>query len=376
MISFSLLREQLKAGGWRWVFDRLRREWRMPTTPAGRALYRARRPRHEPSPAERAKYPADMLYAFYDLAVAPLTFDVLWFLAGADLERRRLGLKSVHLVVVPGPVDGVRHERPDYEAVVDRDGRRARIADIIVPAASFLPSLRAVTVAASRSEAEAAAFGARHVFPAGYEPAMPRFTTPLPCLEASRSERMEIAVLRATAEGLAQTDAWLAAHGITRPIVAITLRGYGYMPIRNSNLSAWIAFARGVDKSRFAPVFIPDTDQPSADLASLAPFAVCKEASEDVGLRMALYERAYLNLGVNSGPMGLCWLNARSRDLTFKIITAAPQTTKASMRHYGFEIGKSLPFATPYQRWVWENDDLDVIEREFAAMAARIDRGA
>ena len=91
---------------------------------------------------------------------------------------------------------------------------------------------------------------------------------------------------------------------------------------------------------------------------------------------MALYERAYLNLGVNSGPMGLCWLNARSRDLTFKIITAAPQTTKASMRHYGFEIGKSLPFATPYQRWVWENDDLDVIEREFAAMAARIDRGA
>ncbi len=377
MISFSLLREQLKSGGWRWVFGRLSREWRMPTTPAGRALYRARRPRHEPGPAARAKYPADTLYAFYDLAVAPLTFDVLWFLTAADLERRRLGLQSMTLVVVPGPEGGVRHERPDYEAVVDRDDRRARIADIIVPAASFLPNLAGVTVAASRGEAETIAFGAEHVFPGGYEPAMPRFASSRPSLEASRRDRADIAVLRATTSGLARADSWLAKQDGGRKPVVITLRGYGYMPMRNSNLKAWIAFAASLDKKRFLPVFVPDTNQPAQDLAALAKFAVCAEAAASVDLRMALYERAYLNLGVNNGPMGLCWLNARTRYLTFKILTeTAPQTTIASMRHLGFEIGKSLPFATPHQRWVWEDDDLAVIEREFAAMAARIDRGA
>lgn len=376
MISFSLLLEQLKAGGWRWVFDRLRREWRMPTTPAGRAFYRARRPRRTPGPSGQVKA-ADALYAFYDLAVAPLTFDVLWFLTAADLERRRKGLESVNLVIVPGPEGGVRHERPDYEAVVDRDGRRARIGDIIVPAARFLPSLGGVAVAASREEAEAIAYGAKFVFPSGYEPAMPRVENAQPCLEASRREQAEIAVLRATAEGLAEADAWLARHDGGRKAVVITLRGYSYMPARNSNLKAWIAFAEKLDKKRFLPVFVPDTSQPAEDMAALAPFAVCAEAAESVDLRMALYERAYLNLGVNNGPMGLCWLNARSRDLTFKIITrSAPQTTEAAMRNHGFEIGKSLPFATPYQRWVWEDDDLDVIEREFAAMTAQIDQGA
>ncbi len=375
MIGFSLLLEQLKAGGWRWVFDRLRREWRMPTTPAGRALFRARRPRHSPAPAGETK-PSDALYAFYDLAVAPLTFDVLWFLTGADLERRRRGLGSLSLVVVPGPESGVRHERPDYEAVVDRDDRRARIVDIIVPAVGFLPSPRAVMVAASRGEAEAIAFGAKHVFPGGYEPAMPRFASSRPCLEAARRERADIAVLGATASGLSQADSWLARHDGGRPAIVITLRGYGYMPMRNSNLKAWIAFAEKLDKKRFLPVFVPDTSQPAEDLSALARFPVCAEAAESVDLRMALYERAYLNLGVNNGPMGLCWLNARTRYLTFKILTeTAPQTTKAAMQHLGFEIGKSLPFATPYQRWVWEDDDLDVIEREFAAMAARIDRG-
>jgi hypothetical protein len=98
------------------------------------------------------------------------------------------------------------------------------------------------------------------------------------------------------------------------------------------------------------------------------------EAAMVLGLRMALYERAYLNLGVNNGPMGLCWLNDRTRYITFKMLSdAAPHTTPEYMEFLGFKIGESLPFATPWQRWVWQDDELDVIETAFAAMWRRLE---
>ncbi len=70
-----------------------------------------------------------------------------------------------------------------------------------------------------------------------------------------------------------------------------------------------------------------------------------------------------------------CWLNDRIRFLVFKIINEDwPNTTIAYVSSQGLKIGGQLPHATPFQRLVWEPDDLDVIEREFAAMAEHIDQ--
>jgi hypothetical protein len=92
---------------------------------------------------------------------------------------------------------------------------------------------------------------------------------------------------------------------------------------------------------------------------------------------MALYERAYLNLGVNNGPMGLAWLNARARYATLKIETAdVPQSSLEFIRSFGFEAGKSLPFATPLQEWVWEDDTEEAIASAFQRLSKRIEVAA
>lgn len=159
-----------------------------------------------------------------------------------------------------------------------------------------------------------------------------------------------------------------------RLLVTITLRQYGYMPARNSNVAAWIAFAKRLDLTRFFPVFIPDTDPTAERFPESPDFALCSEAAWNLGLRFGLYESAYVNLGVNNGPMGLCWLNDRTRYITFKMLSeSVPQATTEYMQHLGFEIGRSLPFATPLQKWVWEDDTLEVIEREFGAFVERAD---
>src|SRR5262249_49082008 len=146
-----------------WLKKRLALEATLPTTDIGRSIHLlARRSLGASAALPRAlrrllaaEHPEarDVLFAFYDLQVAPVTFDFLWFLAASALLRRPARLQSVDVVIVPGPHDGVRRERDDYEMVLDPQARRARIHNILIPACRLLPSCTGLTLAASRAEA-------------------------------------------------------------------------------------------------------------------------------------------------------------------------------------------------------------------------------
>jgi hypothetical protein len=377
---------KLRTEGFAWLKTRLALEAALPSTRIGQTVHLlARRglgavaaiPRGlRRSLAAEFPHAHDVLFAFYDLQVAPVTFDFLWFLAAADLQRRYSGLKSIHVVIVPGSYDGVRRERDDYDLVINSTARQARVQNILIQACRVLPSCAGLTVASSRREAAfLRSVVARHILPVDYEPALPVFPGPQSCLHAAHQGYMGIACLRAPAEELRAVDAWAKAHTGSRRVIAITLRRYAYMPARNSNLPAWIAFARGLDASRYCPVFVPDTNDTIEGLpTALRDFVVFPEAAWNIALRMALYERAFLNLGVNNGPMGLAWLNARVCYATLKIETAdVPQSSLGFIRSFGFESGKSLPFATPLQEWIWEDDTEEAITRAFRRLTERIE---
>lgn len=194
-------------------------------------------------------------------------------------------------------------------------------------------------------------------------------------LEAARAGDTAIAVLQSSVQAQRFVDRWLAPRLDGRGLVTITLRDYAFMTARNSDTRAWAMFARRLPRDRYLPVLVLDTERTLDPIPeALQGLEILPEASWSVPLRLALYERAFLNLGVNNGPLLMGALAARTRLLVFKMITpSVPQTTEEFMRRLGFEIGGQLPFATPLQRFVWEDDRLPVIEREFAAMVARIE---
>src|SRR6185312_591726 len=96
--GLPLFAYKLRTEGLSWLSARLKREWQMPTTGMGQALYRAVRS-FRGGGRDLPLFDGDRLYAFYDLAVAPLTFDFLWFLVGAELRRRRDGLAAIEVVI-------------------------------------------------------------------------------------------------------------------------------------------------------------------------------------------------------------------------------------------------------------------------------------
>ena len=181
--------------------------------------------------------------------------------------------------------------------------------------------------------------------------------------------------LRATPVACSFVGEWIKRKAKGRKVVTISLRECGYQQARNSNLEAWGAFARGLDESVYFPLIIRDMAKALEEAPpELAGVSLFPEAPWSLELRIALYELSYLNMFVSMGPLGLAMLNGRVRYLTFKPITEeVASTSEMFFRQRGLEPGAQPAMAMPFQRWVWNDDKLEVIERAFHEMCERIE---
>lgn len=316
----------------------------------------------------------ETFFAFYDLSVYPISFDICWFLVWADLERQRRGLQKLQCVVI-SIVDHDKRNFPDgYDTVVDRQSRDWRVNNIIVPMIDLVPTSGGTTLCDDRSQADWVSLFAEHEFPsAGSIPPtlamIYRETTA--GLVASGSSWG----LRAHVQGLRYIRGWLEQNAHGRKPIVLTLRQYEVDPERNTCLEDWAQFAHELEADGYFPVIVPDTDKALEPLPLFDKLTVFQAASWNIGLRMALYQEAYLNMFVNTGPGSLCILNSECRYLFFKVrVGEVPLASEQTLREMGFEVGKTPPFAMPAQKWIWEDDTIDVLRREFTAMVERIER--
>lgn len=382
--KLTSLSDTVRAEGFGWLIRRIR--YRTPISPLGRFIHRQLRrfigillavPRSILRQfGETKSVNSDYLYAFFDLQVAPITYDAGWFAAAADQMRRQKNLARIHFVIVPGSKDGFREERTDYESVVDTATRLWRLYNVVLPILTLVPAYSGLSLLPHRDAVRSLrATAGNRVYPSDYEPGLPVAHLPVELLQSPPRQDEEIGILRSPLQAMRYIERWMAPRLSGRKLITITLRNYAFMPARNSNTEAWVAFARRLDSTKYLPLFVLDTESTLDPLPDIfSDFEVFHEASWNVGLRMALYESSYVNLGVNNGPLFMCALNARTRLLIFKIITpSVPQTTEELMSKLGFEIGGQLPFATPFQRLVWEDDTVETIQREFVKLVHQIE---
>lgn len=365
--------QKTKERGFTWLYHRSVLEFRIPETTLGKQLkpinifiYQLFALLVTPLRClfNRKCLRADTLYVFYDLEVCPITFNLCEALGMANVERIRLGLNYLHVVFVPGPNEGLRHEMEDYESFVDKDARHWRKHNLLFPLTHLVSSCIGFSNCSSRQEAALLQRTARYIFPNRYST---QFPIPIPFFEGARNPSSDVMSLKATPKALSYIRQWLAFRSNNRKIIVITLRQYTYMPKRNSNITAWSRFAKQLDPQEYFVVIVPDTEVAvQKPLPEFAEFEHCFEACWNIELRAALYETAFLNLGINNGPFSLCWLNPNCRYIMFKIITEeVAQTTEEAQRKHGLIPGVPPAFALPYQKWVWEPDTEETIQREF-----------
>ena len=91
------------------------------------------------------------MIACYDLDRCPPTYDVIAFLAGAEMERLRLGDDYIDLLVLPGSRGGFRRD-----GLWPQDlGARLELRDkLLLPLCRLLPSARSVELCSDRKGVE------------------------------------------------------------------------------------------------------------------------------------------------------------------------------------------------------------------------------
>jgi hypothetical protein len=313
---------------------------------------------------------------FYDLDVAPITFDFVSYLAGAELERRRLGFDALEVIFVPGRSQGVRGEFAEYDSVVNTDSRNWRVRNLLLPILSLLPSAKSYRICASRDEADALA-GGRAVFPADYRVFLPRYPAKRLVHDLAATGASVLPMMRAPAHAKRIAEAFIARVACGRKAIVVTMREYAYTPARNSKIDAWRAFADGLDAEAYVVIFVPDTEAVMrANYARVGDHPMCEAAAWNIEVRMALYEAAWLNMGVMQGPMELCWYSESTRYLIFLNVGNSDVSSEAIIAESGQPLYRDLAFARPFQTIVWADDDLATLSQNFAAAAARLQAAA
>jgi hypothetical protein len=338
-----------------------------------RAIIALQKMPYKPRPAARG-WTCRNLQFFYDLSVAPLTFDFATCLAAAEVERRIRRLDGIDIVIVMGSHNGTRREFPEYDALVDATARLWRLRNLVQPMVALMPTVVSMAICGTRSHAQSLMTAeSRSIYPDGYSVFLPRQPSMKILHDHARNGIQIWPLLQATEGGRRFIAAFMERKVGGRRSIIITLRSYDYTPNRNSQSEAWLKFADSLDKSLYAPIFVFDTETAMRPLlADFSQHIVCEAASWNMEIRMALYEVAWLNMALMHGPLELCWFNEASRYLIFLPVGVSAVQEPEALAENGHVIGEDHYFAKPWQHIVWEADDADILCQEFQSMVNRL----
>jgi len=374
---------KLSTHGLSWLIKRIGTELRLPTTKLGQVLMCFNK-----SFYRVFSFPfritlhllfwnrgdSRTLHAFIDLDVCPITYDIVDFLLLATCEQKEKKLDNIHVVIAPGHDNGFKIEEPGFAHIYDHDSRRWRLKNLCIPIFDLVPNISGYTICTNRLQATFIWYMAKHVSPKDYTVLFPKMPKRRDLIDRARAGEVLLPFLRSPPQAIKYVESWLSHIAEDRRVICITLRESLYGPERNSNIDAWIKFARQLDPMMYQPIFILDTDTAlethSDDFSGLTIF---REGAWNVCLRSAIYEKAWLSMGVVCGPTELCWYNQSCRYMFFISLDNLSEERIGLMKESGFDIGQQFIFAELLQQIVWQEDNLDNITSGFEGIRQQIE---
>jgi hypothetical protein len=321
--------------------------------------------------------PKRKLFSVYDFQVCPPTFDVLLHLYSAEMYRIRHGYSSIHFVIAMS--DDEHGFRKDSTNIWKKEQCEWRLKNILIPATNLLPSIGSMSICRTREELHTLLGDETALHPPGYQPKSPikAYLVRQPTIQWLSGSTLPALQASKTAHGLAQS--WIKQKIGGRPFITVTLRRTSFLnQVRNSKIEAWAKFVKSI-KDKYTVVLLDDFEYvfgphpPGFEDCITAPSTMFS-----MELRSSLYQHARLNLLVGNGPVALCMTNPYCRFLCF--LNYSPQDTSQNhtislaqvLRRFG---DNTLAWFNPFQKYVWGEETLQLIQDNFSQMEAIISSG-
>lgn len=365
--QLRLVPNKIKKNGFKWILKRAKYESLNPQFMVTRYLVKRLDPLRQlfkwPYSSRKSDVLNDTLMVVYDLNVESITFDFTFFLAAAETYAKQNGKSKLFILFVQATRDVLIDQ--SYSSVVGEDSQEWRLTNILLQLARLYPACSGYALLRKNSEAINYICG-QLAYPPGYS------STYRPAMEYKKIfpivNLKAFSGFSASSQGLLYIQKWLNLNHISKPVVVITLRQYGYDTARNSNISEWIKFADWVSRKGFMPVFVPDTDACWCPNKLLNDYIVFTEPCWNLGLRLALYELAFVNFFYSNGlgMFGLIDKKVRLIAMVPIIEESLGANYAAFVEDYGLTPGqRRYDFSEPHQLLSWKRDIFENIRDEF-----------
>ena len=268
--------------------------------------------------------------AVYDLRQSPVTYDICHWLANVERHRQLLGESAVDVVFVEGD-----RQRTERDLSFSPERKAWRLHNLLVPSCRLLPSVRSYKIVTDGTQT------------------LPYTTT-----------QYNGVYFHATGAASSLMAAWTRTN---KPIVTLTMRQSDFQTKRNSNLDEWAKCAEWLTKQGYAVIVVPDTE---ATLSGEKPIdwpetRLCIPAAMSPDLRLALYERASMNLFTSGGPYALALYSGSPFMMCKTIVPSIGTCTEDYQRGIGLTPETIL---NPYQRILWRDDTFESIKEPLEEM--------
>ena len=269
------------------------------------------------------------MIAHYDRAHNPASYDVVTFLLQLERERTARRIRTVEIVIQPGPYGGFRQDDLPPRSIAARE---QMLNNVVVPMCQMLPCVTSVLVPDVRHEPK--------------------------CYGSDRYMVSFTQFVDAMSEGCRP----LRPEGFQRTFanrLTMTLRESPDWSTRNSQVDQWCLAAHELMQMGFEVIVIRDTAHADEPLANLR---TDPSASRMLQRRASLYRSAACNLFVNNGPAWFCM----ALDAPTVILRPATEGSNhvsgvAGLASFGIKRGCDLPRAPKHQHLVWADDTRDNI---------------
>ncbi|OHU87561.1 MULTISPECIES: hypothetical protein [Pseudoalteromonas] len=314
-----------------------------------------------------------VLYAVYDLSCNLPCFDITNFVILSEFERRQRGLEHICFVILPNQscsesYMGVRQ----FHAV---DDYQWRIDHIIKSMMRCIPSCISIVELPFREKLSTLIGTHTHVYPEEVVSGSAKQKSSTLLLKPLADAGHSLSFLQPPKNAVALVKNFLDQRVQGKKLITVTLREYQEQAVRNNDLNSWGQFLSELDTREYYPVIIRDSYYlTSAMPEQLKQYSTFTAASSDFLVRLALYQAAYINMGISTGPTYTISFLQGAKSLIFHPINEDnPASSSMTAERCGLTVGQDYFFNdNALQKTIWQRDTHENITSQFNQLVALI----
>ena len=302
------------------------------------------------------------LHCYYDMSVAPCSYDFFSFFMHCEIARIRRNLDHIFLHFIKGPKNEFRQDnlRSDSQNLTF-------FLNVIIPGLSVLKSCKKFEWV-EREEISGVPANPDLIFPRGYHPQKP--------VADYVGNDFALSRVRGDLPGYFQAPPFareFASQWISRfkekKIVTLTVRELERDDVggtRSIDKEIWETFFEYLKTLDFEPVVLRDTHYAFTGKKIFQNAVECPEGSLSVAFRLALYEASEYNFFKNNGPQLLAFFcDTRSADFLKFDNNVTALSENWFNNNFGMKIDCDYPMTRKKIKFVWKNEDVSLIKELF-----------